>query len=197
MSSMNGHFSTATKESMSVKGHQGLAQTLYFTAMIPPVGMALLCSWLLPQLPALQENQYVSFETPFLGFTLLSAVLCDTMYYLRLRRFRALPTLAELATIPPMAEVKRGWRACLVAWGLVQVYALLGVMEVFFTRVESGMYPFMIFAAITMYRCRPRAGLFAESMWGSSLHSEQRHESESQNSTEIQPPDNTINEECD
>ena len=163
-------------EAMTVQGHQGLARTIYVIAMIPPVGLAILCSWLLPQLPKIQESQLLSFEIPMLGFTLLSAVLCDTMFYLRLKRFRALPTRSELSTIPPSLEVKKGWRACLVAWGLVQVYALFGVMETFFTREESAMFPFMIFAAITMYRCRPRAGLFAQSMWGTERPQHSRAE---------------------
>ena len=160
-----------TQQTMSVQGHFRLSRTLYFIAMIPPLGLAGLCAWLLPQLPAITPKQIVSFEIPFIGFTLLSAVLCDTMFYMRLRRFKALPTLSELAEIPPSHEVKKGWRACVVSWGLVQVYALLGVMEAFFTRQESALFPFMIFAAITMFRCRPRHGLFAAFNWGTPVES--------------------------
>ena len=164
---MRDHLSSRPQqEPMTVQGHHRLARTLYFIAMIPPVSLAFLCSWILPQLPPINESQLLSLETPFLGFTLLSAVLCDTMYYLRLKRFRALPSVEQLSVVPPALEVKRGWRACLVAWGFVQVYVLLGVMEAFFSREESAMFPFVIFGAITMYRCRPRAGLFAETMWG-------------------------------
>lgn len=178
------------QEPMTVQGHHRLARTLYFIAMIPPVSLAFLCSWILPQLPPIDESQLLSLETPFLGFTLLSAVLCDTMYYLRLKRFRALPSAEELSVVPPTLEVKRGWRACLVAWALVQVYVLLGVMEAFFCREESAMFPFVIFGAITMYRCRPRAGLFAEPMWGGLtrvLPSEEREDSFDQQNKRSEP----------
>ena len=151
---------------MSVQSHYQLSRTFYFMAMLPALGLAGLCAWLLPQLPPVSADKIVSYETPFLGFTLLSAVLCDTLFYLRLRRFRALPSRSEQAAIPPPIEVKKGWRACLVAWTLVQVYAFLGVSEAFLTREVTALYPFMIFAAITMFRCRPRHGLFAELNWG-------------------------------
>jgi hypothetical protein len=164
MKAMNRVYSDTSQ--MSVKGHYQLARTLYFIAMLPPLGLAGLCVWILPQLPPITEDQLMSYETIFLGFTLLSAVLCDTLFYLRLRRFRALPTRSEIATTPPLSEVKKGWRACAVAWGLVQLYAFLGVCEAFFTREASGLLPFLIFAAITMFRCRPRHGLFAEYNWG-------------------------------
>lgn len=159
----------ANIETMSVQGHYRLAQTLYYTAMLPPIGFVALCAWLLPQLPAVPPDKLYSLETPFLGFTLLSAVLCDTMFYLRLRRFRSLPTHSEKANIPPPQEVKKGWKACVVAWGLVQVYTILAVTEAFMTREIKSCFAFMIFAAITMYRCRPRHGLFAEFNWGTPL----------------------------
>lgn len=179
-----------TQQAMSVKGHFRLSQTIYFTAMALPLVLAGLCAWLLPQLPEISPEQIVSYEIPFIGFTLLSAVLCDTMFYLRLRRFRALPTISELAEIPPLKEVKSGWRACVVAWGLVQIYALLGVMEAFFTRQESALFPFMIFAAITMFRCRPRPGLFAAFNWGTPIEVPANPSTKTENKSEIDSDEN-------
>lgn len=176
---------------MSLQGHYRLSQTMYFTAMIPPLGLAGLCAWLLPQLPPITPEQLTSYETPFLGFCLLSAVLCDTMFYLRLRRFKALPTPSELAEIPSSIEVKKGWRSCVIAWGLVQIYALLGVMETFFTRQETAMLPFMIFAAITMFRCRPRHGLFAEFNWGTPI---QMITSDSSENSQAEPSHDEVSE---
>lgn len=151
---------------MSVQGHQRLARTLHFTACLPPLGLMGITIWLLPQLPPLSPERLTSLELPFLGFCFLSAALCDTTFFLRLRRFKSLPLPSERARVPPPIESKRGWIACLIAWGLAQVYTLLGVTEVFLSRRESALWPFAIFTAITLYRCRPRHGLFAASNWG-------------------------------
>ena len=186
---------------MSVEGHQRLARTLHLTACLPPLGMVGITMWLLPQLPPLPPERITSLELPFLGVCFLSAILCDTTFYLRLRRFRALPLVSERARIPPLQEARRGWIACGVAWCLAQLYIILGVTEVFLSRKESAMWPFAIFTAITLYRCRPRHGLFAAPHWGSpqphlvegeprdtSSQSSTSHEQEAPNKSQSNKP---------
>lgn len=151
---------------MSVQGHYRLAKTFHYMSLLPPVILSFLCVWVLPKLPPLPPEKSVSFEIYFLGVTMLSAVLCDTLFFLRLRRFRALPTRSEQAEHPPVIEVKRGWWACGIAWGLAQVFSVFGVIEALLTRSPNALIVFLAFTGITLYRCRPRHGLFAESHWG-------------------------------
>lgn len=152
--------------SMNLQGHYRLARNLHYLSCIPPIGLAALTIWVLPKLPEPKPEHIMSIESYLLGVALIGAVLCDTMFFFRLRRFRELPTRSQQAEVPPQTEVRKGWWACGVAWGLAQVIAFFGVTEAFLTREVSNMTPFLIFVGIILYRCRPRHGLFAAPHWG-------------------------------
>ena len=148
----------ASESSMTLAGHQRLAKVIHLTLSAPPIVFVILCYFVIPWLPPTEKR--ISFMPFFLGFSLLCAVVVDSLTFMRLRKHIHPIPRKMWRFAPPVEEMKRGWTLCLISWGLANLYGVLGAFEAIGMRDLSKMVPFIGLSLISLIRCRPRMSTF-------------------------------------
>ena len=150
--------SDSINQAMSLAGHQRLARVIHLTLAAPLVVFFILCYLVIPLLPP--TDKHITFMPFFLGFSLICAVVVDSLTFMRLR-VHLHPLPQKLLRLPPLKEdVKKGWTLGVISWLLANLYVVLGAFEAIGTRDFSKMIPFFILGCISLIRCRPRLQMF-------------------------------------
>ena len=150
--------SNSINQAMSLAGHQRLARVIHLTLAAPLVVFLILCYLVIPLLPP--TDKQITFMPFFLGFSLICAVVVDSLTFMRLR-VHLHPLPKKLLRLPPSKEdVKKGWTLGVISWILANLYVALGAFEAIGTRDFSKMIPFFILGCISLIRCRPRLQMF-------------------------------------
>lgn len=146
------------KASFNLAEHQRLARVIHLTLAAPLLVFVILCYWVIPLLPP--TDKQISFMPFFLGFSLICAVVVDSLTFMRIRGHLHPIPKKVLRFPPPSDEVKRGWTLGIISWLLANFYVVLGAFEAIGMREFSKIIPFFLLGCISLIRCRPRLQLF-------------------------------------